>query len=147
MDLALNVLESLKEYYQIALSDRSRNGVTLRKVVLESVSEAAVRESNQLKQLGEFLGARRHLLVEMSKLRSIIEDKQKLVPLVEKLARKAPEGENIISMEWKLRATCFYEQDNISDVVKGHHAVYKVCFLCLSLYFYLQFDSIDYGSN
>ena len=98
----------------------------MRKILLESVAGSSVRDANQLTQLADYLGARKHSLLDMSKSRIVIEDNEKLAPLVEKLARKQPEGDRIIGMDWKLKAGHFYELDNISDVVKGHHSVFKV---------------------
>ena len=126
VDLALNVLEAIKSFYQISLADKSRNGVLMRKVVLESVIGPSVRNSRQLKQLADILGARRQTLQEMSQMRVTAEENEKLALLVERIARKAPEGEKIISLEWKIQAGHFYEQDNISDIIKGHHCIYKV---------------------
>ena len=128
VDLALNVLDSIKSYFQIAQTDLSRNGITMKKILLESVSGPEVRNAHQLKLLSEVLGARRKTLFEMSKMRILTEENKKLAQLVEKLCRKPPEGEKIISLEWKLEAGHFYEQDNISDLIKGHHCIYKVCF-------------------
>ena len=124
--MALNVLDSIKDFYQIALKDLSRNGVTIRKIVLESTSGTKVKNSNQLSQLAEILGARRQTLVESSKMRNSEEENQRLKPLVERLGRKPPEGENVISLAWKIKAGRFFEQDNVSDIVKGHHCMYKV---------------------
>ena len=53
MELALNVLESVRSYYKLAQSDSSRNGITIRKVILESVSGSTVRNAMQLWQLGD----------------------------------------------------------------------------------------------
>ena len=133
MDLALNVFESVKSYYQIARKDLSRNGTTMRKIVCESVSGSAIRNANQLNLLAESLGARRQTLFDMSKMRVLTDENENLVHLVEKIARKPPEGGKIISMEWKIKAGHFYEQENISDVIKGHHCVYKVCFVLTEL--------------
>ena len=63
-------------------------------------------------------------MYECSKVRLALEKKGELIPLVEKLARKSPEGDNIISTEWKIKAGQFYEL--VSEVVKGHHSTYKV---------------------
>ena len=124
--MALNVLDSIKDFYQIALKDLSRNGVTIRKIVLESTSGTKVKNSNQLSQLAEILGARRQTLVESSKMRNSEEENQRLKPLVERLGRKPPEGENVISLAWKIKAGRLFKQDNVSDIVKGHHCMYKV---------------------
>ena len=61
--VALNVLESFREYYQFALNDTSRNGIAVRKVLLESVSGKEVREMNQLSYLASVIGAGRQSLI------------------------------------------------------------------------------------
>jgi hypothetical protein len=128
LQLILNALESVRDYYQIALKDYSRNGITRRRVILESVSGSHIRKACQLSQLAEFLGARKATLLESSKSRSSAEDQQKLKPLVEMLGRKPPEGERVVSLSWKIKAGQFFEQDSCSDIVKGTHCMYKVCY-------------------
>ena len=136
MELALNVLESVRSYYKLAQSDSSRNGITIRKIILESVSGSAVRNAMQLWQLGDILGARKKTVYECSKVRLSIDEKEEMIPLVEKLARKAPEGESFISQEWKLKGVQFYEMK--SEIIKGHHCMYKVyCHHCIYKVFIL----------
>ena len=136
MELALNVLESVRSYYKLAQSDSSRNGITIRKIILESVSGSAVRNAMQLWQLGDILGARKKTVYECSKVRLSIDEKEEMIPLVEKFARKAPEGESFISQEWKLKGVQFYEMK--SEVIKGHHCMYKVyCHHCIYKVFIL----------
>ena len=88
------------------------------------LSGPTVRDANQLPQLCEVFCTRKKTLYEMSKLRLSMEENQKLVPLVERLARKSPEDEKIITNEWKLKCVEFYETK--SEIVKGHHSMYKV---------------------
>ena len=54
-----------------------------------------------------------------------MEDTQKIKPFLERLCRKPPSGDKVISPEWKLAAGKFYELDCVSDIVKGHHQIYK----------------------
>ena len=122
--MALNVLESVKDYYELVKSDLTRIGVVLKQVILECISGPTVRDANQLSQLSEVFCARKKTVYEMSKLRLSMEENQKLVPLVERLARKSPEGDKIITNEWKLKCVEFYETK--SEIVKGHHSMYKV---------------------
>ena len=124
VELAVNVLKSIRGYYTLGLSDTSRNGVTVRKIILESVSGTVISKNGQLSQLANLLGARKSTVYECSKVRLALEEKGELIPLVEKLARKSPEGDKIISTEWKIKAGQFYEQ--VSEIVKGHHSMYKV---------------------
>ena len=72
----------------------------MRKIVLEAVSGAQTRDNNQLTQLAEILGARRQFLSDMSRGRILIEENQVLGLLVDRIGRKSPEGENVISKEW-----------------------------------------------
>ena len=123
------MVASVRDYYQVALKDRSRNGVTMRKIVLESVSGSQIRSSCQLSQVAEVLGARKQTLFESSKMRVSAEEKRELKPLVERLGRKPPEGEKVVSLAWKIEAGQFFEQDSISNIVKGHHCMHKVCFI------------------
>ena len=123
----MNVLESLRSFYKFALGDQSRNGVALRKILLEAVSGVEIRTKNQLTELADILGARRKFMSEMCQARIKSEENQVLSLLVDRIARKAPEGGGIISKEWKMKAGSFYE--GVSDIVKGHHAVYKVIVL------------------
>ena len=97
----------------------------LKKVVLESVCGLEIRDSQQLTLLSEVLGIRKKTMFEMAKQRTLMEENQELAMLVEKLGRKPPEGEKYISPEWKLEAGHFYEDKSV--LVKGHHAIYKVC--------------------
>ena len=105
--MALNVLDSVKDYYKLVKSDLTRNGVVLKQVILECISGPAVREANQLSQLSEVFCARKKTVYEMSKMRLLMEENQKLVPLVQRLARKSPEGDKIITNEWKLKCVEF----------------------------------------
>ena len=108
--LALNALHCVHDYYQLAMKDSSRDGITRRKVTLECISGCYIREASQLSQLAEFMGARKATLFECSKSRSSAEDEQKLKPLVEMMARKPPEGESIITLDWRIKAGNFRHQ-------------------------------------
>ena len=101
----------------------TRNGIITRKIVLESVSGSNIRDANQLSMVADTIGARRKTLHASSAYRIRIEDNEKITPLVEKLARKSPEGDSVISYDWKLKAVNFYEAN--SEIIKGHHSVYK----------------------
>ena len=126
------MLESVKGYYKLGQSDSTRNGVAVRKIILESVSGTVIRKCGQLSHLANLLGARKKTMYECSKVRLALEEKGELIPLVEKLARKSPEGDKIISTEWKIKAGQFYEQ--VSEIVKGHHSMYKVGFIIVIKY-------------
>ena len=123
IELAVNTLESIKEFYRLTLKDLSRNGSATRKLVLESVAGSTIRDRNQLSQLADAIGARRKTLYIASKERKKVEENEKIIPLIEKLGRKPPEGEHIICEEWKLNAVNFYEQK--SELIKGHNNLYK----------------------
>ena len=120
------VLESIKKFYNILKQDHSRNGVVGRKFLLESASGADVCDKNLLSQLSEFMGARKQTVLDCAKSRNKLDDGQKLLPMLSRLQRKTPDGLGIISVEWKIHAVSFYEQDVISDIQKGHNNVHKV---------------------
>ena len=122
-DLALNILDSLKDYYQFALKDLTWNGIATRKVILESISGSALRENSQLSLAADVIGARKKSLYNASATRKSIEDNFKIIPLVEKLARKPPSGDGFVSDEWKLKAVLFYESK--SELIKGHNNLFK----------------------
>ena len=107
-------------------ADESRTGVIIRKVFLESLCGKEMREANLLKDIASFVGARKGTLLECSHNRAKLESEQKLVPVMERLARKPVSGGHIISLKWKLIAGGWFESDHISEVVKGHHNIHKV---------------------
>ena len=74
--------------------------------------------------------ARLKTLYETSKVRFLVEENKEMTPLVEKLARKSPEGDTIISREWKLKGVHFYETN--SEPIKGYHCMYKVGYFVIS---------------
>ena len=121
----MNVLNSVTSFLEMAKVDRSRNGLAVRKVVLESVCGLEIRNAQQLTVLSQVLGIRKKTMFEMAKQRILTEDNQELAPLMEKLGRKPPEGEKYISPEWKLEAVHFFEEKSV--LVKGRHAIFKVC--------------------
>ena len=121
------MLESLRKYYVILKQDLTREGIVSRKLFLESITGSDVCDKNLLSQVSHYMDARKPSVLEGSKLRSKIESDQKLIPIMNRLERKAPEGGTFISIEWKLKAVSFYETDEVSDVCKGHHCVFKVC--------------------
>ena len=128
--MALNVLESVKDYYKLVQSDMTRNGIVMKKVILESVTGSVIRNACQLSQLADILGARLKTLYETSKVRFLVEENKEMTPLVEKLARKSPEGDKIISREWNLKGVHFYETN--SELIKGYHCMYKVGYFVIS---------------
>ena len=85
-------------------NDKSRNGVIIRKIILESVCGLLIRKANQLSQLATYLGARKNSMYECSKIRLDIEDREELVPLVKKLARKLLKGIKLLVYSGKLKS-------------------------------------------
>ena len=129
--LSLNMLDSVRDYYQLALADLTRSGISTRRILLESISGYQTRDSHQLSQLAESIGARKQTLLECSRSRSEAEKKKELTQLVERLGRKPPEGEKYVSLDWVIKAGTFYELESSSDVCKGHNQMHKVRnFLC-----------------
>ena len=79
-----------------------------------------------MSHLADQMGARKPTVLECAKSRASLDDRQKLIPMISRLERKTPDGKGIISVEWKLKAVAFYEQDETSDIMKGHNNVFKV---------------------
>ena len=128
ISLALHILESIKEYYNLAASDTSREASATRKQVLISVTGKSVRSAKQLNILADEIGARPATVVNEAKRRQQLEEQGKLIPYLDILARKSPEGARIVKDEEKLEVIEFYESENVSDVLKGHNNVSKEVF-------------------
>ena len=123
--LALNILESIKEYYGMACCDSSRGTTATRKQLLQAVSGRSVRQAHQLSILSESIGARRHTVEKEAENRKLMEEKEEIVPYIEILKRKCPEGTRIVSDHEKFEVVTFYEKDCISDLLKGHNNILK----------------------
>ena len=123
--LALNVLESLKDYYGMACSDSTRGSIATRKQLLQAVTGEPVRQANQLSALAEAIGARRSTLEKEAENREKIEEKDEIIPFMKTMKRKCPEGSRIVSDEERLEAVSFYELDHISDLLKGHNNIMR----------------------
>ena len=117
--------------------DSSRNGVVARQLLFESLTGSSVRDANLLTELSKKICARQATIWTSAQSRSKIDNVQKLVPFVCRIQRKSPEGQNVISIEWKMKAVGFFELDAVSDVLKGHNNVLKVCCKILDLMFRL----------
>ena len=103
-----------------------------RKLFLEGITGSDVWENNFLSNLADYIGARKHSVIDSSKNRLKIENDQKLIPIISRLERKTPDGEKIISIEWKVKAVAFFETDEISEILKGHNNVFKVKFIMMA---------------
>lgn len=125
-DLGKAVLESLRKYYTILQTDLTRQGIVTRKLFLESVTGSDVCSQNLLSSIADYIGARKHSVIESSKHREKIEKNAELTPIIKRLKRKNPEGTKIVSVVWEIKAVAFYESAELSDVCKGHHNVFKV---------------------
>ena len=125
IQLSIYVLDSLKEYIKLISGDTSRDGILAKKVFYESVTGTAIRNGNLISQLGVNLNARKATLLECAKSRAKLEEDEKLIPILSRLARKPPEGEKIISDEWLVKVARWYTSDSISDIIKGHNNVKK----------------------
>ena len=88
--LAVNVLESLQEYYSLACSESSRSATATRRQVLQAMTGSKVRGANQINQLAETIGARPHTVYNEAKARENIEERKQIVPYLKILARKSP---------------------------------------------------------
>jgi hypothetical protein len=120
------MMDSIRDYYQLALADLTRSGISTRRILLESISGYQTRDSHQLSQLAESIGARKQTLLESSRSRTEAEEKKELKQLVLRLGRKPPEGEKYVSLDWVIKAGTFYELETSSDVCKGHNQMHKV---------------------
>ena len=124
--LGIEALFSIKSYCEILSEDLTRNGVTIRKHILESMTSPIMRQNGLLSELASFLGARRKAIYCAADVRAKVEEDRILQPFADRMAQRPPVGEKIISKEWRLKAGDFYESHTVSDPVKGHHQVYKV---------------------
>ena len=104
----------------------TRNGISCRKFLYESVTGPSVRDENELTEIADFLGARRKTIYESAQVREKLDETQKIKPFMDRLCRKPPSGDTFISPEWKMTAGTFYELDCVSEIIKGHHKLYKV---------------------
>ena len=96
-------------------------------MILESCCGEEIVSLNLVKDLATFLGARRGTVMECSRSRIRLQKQSELLPVMERLARKPISGSRKITQEWKLIVAGWYESDTISEVVKGHNNVFKVC--------------------
>ena len=125
VNLALNVLDGISDFYSIVATDGSRTGIIARKLVLQAVSGSKVRDSNQIRMLSKEIGARRMTLFGEVENRKMLEEQQKLLPFLEMLRRKTPHGAGFISETTKIEVINFYESDETSDILKGHNNCHK----------------------
>ena len=128
ISLALNVLKSIKEYYNLAASGSSRESTATRKQILLAVTGRPVRAAKQLNILAEEFEARHNTVVNEAKKRAELDEQQKLIPYLDVLGRKSPEGARIVTDEEKMKVIDFYESEIVSDVLKGHNNVMKEVF-------------------
>ena len=125
VSLALHILESIQEYYSIACSGSSRGAIATRKQVLLSVTGKSVRSSNQLASIAKAIGARKSTVALEAKKRILLEEQRNLIPYLDILSRKSPEGARIVTDYEKFEVISFYESENVSDVLKGHNNVLR----------------------
>ena len=57
--MAENVLDGVAEFYSIMSIDKSRTGITARKLILQAVAGSKVRDSGQTGLVSDTLGARK----------------------------------------------------------------------------------------
>ena len=125
VSLALNVLESIKDYYSMACKSKSRSAIATRKQILQATTGERVRTANQLSSLTESIGARRQTVEKEAENRKKMEEVDEIVPYLEILKRKFPEGSKIVSETEQLEVIAFYEKPHISDNLKGHSNVLR----------------------
>ena len=125
VELAVSVLSSLRDYLDLIGGDETRDGKVARKMFFESLTGPAIRDGNLISQLASFLSARKNSMLDSAKCRKKLEDSKKLVPFINRLGRKPPEGEKVIPIDWKVKAARWYETDSVSDIIKGHNNIRK----------------------
>ena len=123
--LALNILSSLADYYKLACQNSSRSAEATKKQILLSITGVSVRSANQLGALACVLGARKPTVLSVASKRFLLEDKGSILPYLQVLDRKSPEGSKIVSVDEKLETILFYESDLVSEPLKGHNNVLK----------------------
>ena len=123
--VALNVLDSIHDYYQIASSDNSRTVTATRKQILQSITGEPVRSANQLSILAKTIGARRSTVEHEAAIRKELEENKCIIPHFKLLARKKPEGVRFVSESEELDVVSFYESEVVSEVLKGHNNTFK----------------------
>ena len=77
-----------------------------------------------LSSIADYLGARKHSVIDSSKHREKVGKNAELTPIIRRLKRKNPEGTRLISVAWEIKVVAFYESAELSDVCKGHHNVF-----------------------
>ena len=120
------ILSSIRDYLKILKPDLRRDVTLVRKLLYESLTGPKVRDNNLLSSLAEAIGARKNSIFDSSSRRVKLEINTKMLPIVSRLIRKAPEGEKYISNQWKAEAYSLYESHLLSDVIKGVNNVFKV---------------------
>ena len=125
VELALNVLDSISDFYAIAAQDKSRTGISTRKLVLQAITGNKVQNSHQISLLSEIVGARYMTIFKEAENRKLLDEHQKLLPFIEMLRRKTPQGARFIPEKTRLDVIEFYEKDHISDILKGHNNMHK----------------------
>ena len=115
VELALNVLDSISDFYAIAAQDKSRTGISTRKLVLQAITGNKVQNSHQISLLSEIVGARYMTIFKEAENRKLLDEHQKLLPFIEMLRRKTPQGARFIPEKTRLDVIEFYERDHIRE--------------------------------
>ena len=123
--LAQHVLDSIAGFYKIVAKDSSRNGLVAKKLLLQAVKGTLDQDCFQTYLLSEKLGARRQTLYSEFENRKILEKQQLLIPFIHMLRRKSPCGSKFVSEQTRYEIIAFYEDDEVSDILKGHNNIYK----------------------
>ena len=123
--LAQHVLDSIAGFYKIVAKDSSRNGLVAKKILLQAVTGTLDQDCFQTYLLSEKLGARRQTLYSEFENRKILEKQQLLIPFIQMLRRKSPSGSKFVSEQTRYEIIAFYEDEEVSDILKGHNNIYK----------------------
>ena len=126
LQLAEHVMDSVVEFYSILKNDQTRDGIVGRKLVLQALTGSQVRGSGEWYLLADIIGARRKTMDQENLNRIKLEEQQKLLPFCKMLKRKSARGARFISEKEKMDVTVdFYEDDEVSDILKGHNNCYR----------------------
>ena len=123
--MAENVLDGVAEFYSIMSKDKSRTGITARKLILQAVAGSKVRDSGQTGLVSDTLGARKRFFDTEVKKRMELEEHQKLRPIMDMLRRTSPHGGKYVTEATEMEVVGFYESDEQSEIMKGHNNIFK----------------------
>jgi len=126
VNLAISSLESIKAYHDSLRNDHSRNGAVLRKILYEGLTwQFSVKTENKqdglFRKLCRELNVGHKVLYNAAKSRREASENKSLLVM---LKRNSPSFGRVITSAELLTLTGWWESDDVSTVIKGHHATY-----------------------